>query len=183
MNEESRPARRRSIVTRAGAAALAAALALPLAAAAQQGPPPCSGPEHRQFDFWLGDWDVTRVSNGQLAGHNEITSILGGCVLYESYDTPSGYEGSSFNAYDRQTGQWHQTWVDSGGLVLQLDGGLVDGRMVLSGVGKDAQGNDVLQRITWTPHDDGTVQQTWEQSTDGGATWTIAFDGIYKKRS
>jgi hypothetical protein len=23
-------------------------------------PNPCSGPEHRQFDFWLGEWEVRR---------------------------------------------------------------------------------------------------------------------------
>ena len=161
-------------------ALVVACLALPAGIAAQQSP--CSGEMNRQFDFWIGSWDVTTVANGQVAGTNDITRILGGCVLHESYETPTGYVGQSFNAYDAQTGRWHQTWVDNGGLVLKLDGGLVDGKMVLSGPGKDGQGNDIVNRITWTPHEDGSVQQTWDVSSDGGENWTNAFDGMYRKR-
>jgi hypothetical protein len=34
-------------------------------------PRPCSAPEHRQFDFWLGEWQVTGPS-GKVAGTNSI---------------------------------------------------------------------------------------------------------------
>ena len=142
---------------------------------------PCPGDVHRQFDFWIGDWEVTAIATGALAGSNTIEPILGGCVLLESYTTPGGYAGHSYNAYDAQTGQWHQTWVDNTGLVLKIDGGLVDGKMVMSGPGVDAQGNAIINRISWTPHEDGTVQQTWDVSSDGGRTWTSAFDGSYRK--
>lgn len=160
-----------------GATALAAQ-----EAAAQEAP--CQGPEHRQFDFWIGDWEVRGASSDRLAGTNEISTILGGCVLLESYTTPTGYQGQSFNAYDPATGMWHQTWVDNTGLVLKIDGGLDDeGRMVLTGPGVDQQGNEILNRITWTPHEDGSVQQTWATSADDGATWNTVFDGIYRPRS
>src|SRR3954467_12481658 len=33
---------------------------------------PCGTPPYRQFDFWLGDWEV-RSAAGQLLGHNRIT--------------------------------------------------------------------------------------------------------------
>ncbi len=151
-------------------------------APAQQAAPPCADVEHRYFDFWIGDWDVTVVGTGQVAGTNEITSVLGGCALLESYETPNGYVGNSYNIYDRTTGKWHQSWVDNAGTLLLLDGGIVDGKMVMSGPGKDGQGNDILNRITWTPHDDGSVQQTWDVSSDGGATWTNSFDGLYRKK-
>lgn len=150
---------------------------------AAQGNPPCSSEKNREFDFWVGDWDVTVVGSEQVAGTNRIDSILGGCVLLESYETPAGYAGHSHNAYDGQTGQWHQTWVDNAGVVLKLDGGLVDGKMVMSGPGLDPQGNAVINRITWTPHDDGSVQQTWDVSNDDGTTWTNAFDGLYRKKN
>jgi hypothetical protein len=144
--------------------------------------PTCAADEHGQFDFWIGDWDVGPAGTTRIESHNEITSILGGCVIFENYDTPQGYAGQSFNAYDRRTGKWHQTWVDNTGSVLKLDGGLVDGRMVLSGPGRDQQGDDVLNEIVWTPHADGTVQQTWRLSKDGGQTWSTVFDGIYRRR-
>jgi len=151
--------------------------------AGQQAQPPCAGVEHREFDFWIGEWDVTVVGSGQVAGRSSITPILDGCAILESYETAGGYRGNSHNAYDRSTGQWHQTWVDNAGMVLKLDGGIEDGNMVLSGPGKDAQGNDIINRITWTPHEDGSVQQTWTVSKDGGKTWTSAFDGMYRKRA
>lgn len=144
---------------------------------------PCEGSEHRQFDFWLGHWEVRVADTDRLAGTNEITTILGGCVLLESYSTPTGYEGQSFNAYDRATGMWHQTWVDNTGLVLKIDGGLdEEGRMVLTGPGVDRQGNEILNRIVWTPHEDGSVQQTWTTSTDAGETWNPVFDGVYRRQ-
>ena len=142
----------------------------------------CVAPEHRQFDFWVGDWDVRAVGSTQAGARNVITSILGGCAILESYTTDGAYAGFSHNIYDRARGVWHQTWVDNSGLLLQLDGGIVEGNMVLEGPGKDAEGHPIMNKITWTPHDDGTVQQTWLTSNDDGETWTTAFDGIYSKR-
>ncbi|MDH3734199.1 MAG: DUF1579 domain-containing protein [Gemmatimonadota bacterium] len=161
-------------------AVLGGLVAIPVTA---QPAPPRVDVEHRAFDFWIGDWDVTVVGSGQVAGTNEVTSVLGGCALLESYETPTGYRGNSYNIYDRASGSWHQTWVDNAGTLLQLDGGIVDGKMVLSGPGKDAQGNDIVNRITWTSHEDGSVQQTWDVSSDGGDTWTNAFDGMYRRKS
>jgi hypothetical protein len=37
----------------------------------------------------------------------------------------------------------------------------------------------LLDRIGWTPHDDGSVRQWWERSEDGGKTWATVFDGRY----
>jgi hypothetical protein len=145
-------------------------------------PPPCLAREHRQFDFWLGDWDV-RDAAGKVVGHNRIAALHKGCALEENWSGAGGFSGTSLNAYDADRGQWHQTWVDSSGGLLQLDGGIVDGKMVLSGVtvAADAAGRLALQRITWTPLPDGRVRQLWESSADAGKTWTVAFDGFYAK--
>ena len=144
-------------------------------------PPACAGPEFRQFDFWLGDWDV-KLPNGKVAGTNNIKSILGGCVLQESWQGAGKVEGHSFNIYDASTKRWHQTWVDNGGSLLNLEGGLVDGKMVLSGDTLDEKGNKVTNRITWTKVDADHVRQLWETSSDGGKIWETAFDGQYTKR-
>lgn len=141
---------------------------------------PCSDPAYRQFDFWLGEWEV-RTPDGKLAGTNRIDKEYGGCVLRERYSTPKGYTGESFNTYDVARKVWHQTWVDNGGLLLLLDGGLVNGRMVLEGPGQGAGGIAVKHRITWTPNPDGTVRQFWE-TTDAAGKWAVAFDGHYKKK-
>lgn len=144
-------------------------------------PPACAGPEFRQFDFWLGDWDV-KLPNGKVAGTNSIKSILDGCVLQETWKGTGNISGQSFNIYDAATKTWHQTWVDNAGSLLNLNGGLVDGKMVLSGESVDDKGVKTINRITWTKIDADHVRQLWETSGDGGKTWAVAFDGQYTKK-
>jgi hypothetical protein len=165
------------------AAALSLVLLGATAPPAPSPAPRCDAPENRQFDFWAGDWDVTDAARGKPAGTNAVTLILGGCVLQEKWRGVEGMEGTSFNIYDRADGRWHQAWVDSRGVRLDLAGGLRDGKMILDGPErKTPRGPVVRDRITWTPLPDGRVRQHWEVSPDAGATWTDAFDGIYARR-
>lgn len=140
----------------------------------------CSDPAYRQFDFWLGEWEVLKP-DGTLAGTNRIEKEYGGCVLHERYVTAKGYSGQSLNTYDPSRKLWHQTWVDNAGLLLLLEGSLIDGRMVLEGAGQGPGGTAIKHRITWTPNPDGSVRQFWE-STDSSGAWKVAFDGIYKRK-
>ncbi|MFN8222762.1 MAG: hypothetical protein U0R50_05870 [Gaiellales bacterium] len=138
---------------------------------------------HSDFDFWIGDWDVTNLADGRPAGTNAITREVGGRVLVERYATPRGFSGMSVNGFDEGAGRWHQCWMDSTGGVLDLYGGLVDGAMVMSGETADPGAGTVRDRITWTPNDGGTVRQHWERSADGGSTWETVFDGLYTRRA
>jgi hypothetical protein len=154
----------------------------PSVLASQTPPPTCAAPEYRQFDFWLGTWDVFNPQ-GKEVGTNTITLELNGCVLHEHWESVAGaHRGQSFNIYDRTSGRWHQTWVANNGNLLLLDGGLRDGNMVLEGRSVRANGATVQNRITWSREPDGSVRQLWEQSTDGGKTWSAGFDGKYVKR-
>jgi hypothetical protein len=147
-------------------------------------PPRCDTAPYRQFDFWAGKWDVTSAADGSVAGTNDVTLTLDGCVLQEHWRGAGGSEGTSFNIWDRADARWHQFWVDNHGMSLDLVGGLRDGNMVLEGADRKApRGGPVRDRITWTPMSDGRVRQHWEQTRDGGATWTTVFDGLYKRRA
>ena len=148
--------------------------------AASSRPPPCAAPEHRQFDFWVGSWEVFGPA-GKKVGENRIEPIADGCALLEQWTGNGGVTGKSLNIYDATDGRWHQTWVDNGGTLLILAGGLVDRSMVLSASAPSASDPKatVLQRITWTPAADASVRQLWESSSDGGRTWTVLFDGRY----
>ena len=139
---------------------------------------PCNTPEFRQFDFWLGDWDVESAASPGAVSHNRITLINDGCTLREEYTTPGGYSGTSLNFYDATRKAWHQTWIDNQGAGLFLEGGMQGKSMVLATTADPRQVN----RITWTPLDDGRIRQHWESTTDGGRTWSTVFDGYYKKR-
>ena len=89
--------------------------------------------------------------------------------------------GGSFNIYRSGTRQWHQSWVDSNGMLLVLDGEFKDGKMTLLGEGKRA-GQLIQHRISWEPLPDGKVRQLWETSSDGGKTWSVVFDGRYERK-
>jgi hypothetical protein len=147
---------------------------------AQPSPPakPCAAPEFRQFDFWVGNWRVENPK-GKLVGHNRISKIHGGCVIEERWKGQGGMTGSSLNIYDASSKRWHQTWADSSGLLLQLDGEARPGGMTLRGQRSGADGAPLHDRISWTRLEKGRVRQLWEQSTDGGKTWSLYFDGIY----
>jgi hypothetical protein len=154
---------------------LPAALALPLSVLAT-----CDTDAYRAFDFWLGDWQV-HTANGKLAGNNQISVEYDGCVVHERYTTGRGYSGESLNIYDSHRQVWHQTWVDTAGTLLLLEGNLQDGSMVLEGNTAAADGLITHHRITWTPNADGSVRQLWE-STDKQGQWTVAFDGLYTRQ-
>ncbi|MFA3791952.1 hypothetical protein AB6T38_12610 [Aliiglaciecola sp. SL4] len=144
----------------------------------------CNGPIHRQFDFWLGTWDVYSTQ-GKIIGVNKITSQLNGCSIKEEYQTPAGYRGQSINMYDSQSQKWHQTWVDNNGLLLLLNGKFDGQSMVLEGQGLSAKGVKVMHRITWTPTTNKaqqSVRQHWQSSQDNGEIWTTLFDGKYVRR-
>lgn len=155
--------------------------AQPPAPQAPQTPPNCSAAPHRQFDFWIGHWNVT--VSGKPAGTNRIEAGHGECVLVEHWSAAGGGTGISLNFYDRQTRQWHQTWIGSGGGALYLNGGLKDGAMVMeSAPVASPTGDTVINRITWSRLPNGDVRQLWEASNDQGKTWTSSFDGVYSRR-
>lgn len=145
----------------------------------QPQPPRCDAPEYRQFDFWIGEWDVTG-QDGRTLGRNRITRILDGCVLLEEWAGAGGGTGKSMNAWDRTSRTWRQTWLDNSGGRLELSGRMQGSSMVLSSEAPGPDGVVARQRITFEPTDYG-VRQHWQRSTDGGKTWTTLFDGQYRR--
>ncbi|MDJ0654738.1 MAG: hypothetical protein QNJ40_11315 [Xanthomonadales bacterium] len=151
---------------------------LVLSTSQAQNAAPCSSEQHGQFDFWIGSWTV--YANGAVAGKNRIEKIHG-CVLLENWTSATGnYSGTSLNIYDAGRKVWHQSWTDSSGLLLQLDGGFKEGSMTLRGERPAADGSVQQHQIQWTPQQDGSVRQVWTTSSDDGQTWQTAFDGHYR---
>jgi hypothetical protein len=147
--------------------------------------PPCAHPAHREFDYWIGEWDVFDA-DATLAGRNVIEPLFGGCVLRETWNGTAGVRGTSLNVHSEGRGAWHQTWVDSTGSLLLLDGGLRGGAMVMEGStpAPDDPAVTLRHRISWsvTDGDPNRVRQHWQVSRDDGQTWETAFDGRYERR-
>jgi tetratricopeptide (TPR) repeat protein len=152
-------------------------------AQAQRNATPCAAsPEHRQFDFWIGEWDVQNPQ-GQPAGTSSIQLILGGCVVFENWTSGGGaYTGKSFNLYNSSLKKWQQFWADDKGGSLEFAGEYKNNELRYTGESLDPKGNKIMHRLTFFNLSPGRVRQLWEQSTDDAKTWTITFDGLYVKK-
>lgn len=140
----------------------------------------CADLAFKQFDFWLGDWNVAASADGKLVGRDKVEKAYGGCVLEEHWTSVDGGTGGSLSVYDASRKLWHQTWVDSTGTLVVLEGGLKDGAMVMKGEMTGPDGKRKLDRMSWMPKD-GQIRQLWETSEDGGKTWHAIFDVTYSR--
>lgn len=140
---------------------------------------PCDSEEHRQFDFWIGEWEVYNTGTETQVGTNVISRIENGCALRENWTSlTSTSTGTSFNYYDPATAKWNQLWLDNSGLILEISGSYSDNRMSLK---SEPKGDPpFVDNITWTKNDDGTVRQEWRRKT-GDKDWVVLFDGTYVK--
>jgi tetratricopeptide (TPR) repeat protein len=149
-------------------------------AVAERNANPCGQPVYKQFDFWVGEWNV--FVGGSQAGTNSVQKILGGCVVFENWTDMAGRGGKSFNTFNSQKGKWQQTWVDDRGSIIEFFGEGKDGVMAYQAETLGSGGAKLLHRMTFTKLSDNRVRQLWEQSNDGGKTWTVAFDGEYQRK-
>lgn len=157
------------------------AQSVPLQPQAEQSAAVCSDEAYRQFDFWLGIWEVTDP-DGKVVGTNTIEGAYDGCLIQERWQGRGGMTGTSLNTFQLQTRKWHQTWVDNRGGFLLLSGEFHEGSMVMSGEMPDERGI-ATHRITWTPVAPDRVRQLWEVARDAGTTWEVVFDGLYTRKS
>ncbi|MCA9244438.1 MAG: hypothetical protein KDA32_10815 [Phycisphaerales bacterium] len=136
------------------------------------------GELYRQFDFWIGDWDVFNPQ-GVKVGTNQITAIEKGAIILEKWDNGRGGTGTSINFVDPEDGKWKQIWVDPSGAVVRYSGEFKDGAMRFEGTSVTRSGVKEVTRATFTPLADGKVRQFIDRSQDDGKTWTVYFDGTY----
>lgn len=143
-------------------------------------PPACTTPEHRQFDFWVGRWDVYPTGTDRLVAHSFIESLYGGCAIRENWMPLRGAGGGSLNSWRPAERRWRQTWADSSNNWTEYVGGLEDGAMVLTATATQPDGSPVMRRMRYTNEAGGAVRQLGTQSADGGATWTTSYDFTYR---
>jgi len=131
-----------------------------------------------QFDFWLGEWDVTWGEDG--TGTNHIERILDGKIIQENFIAPD-LHGMSVSSYDPERQLWCQTWVDNNGTYLDFTGKFEDGRMTLS---RDAivRGEACKQRMVWHNIQGDRLEWNWERSDDGGKTWRVLWQIHYVRK-
>jgi len=150
---------------------------------------PCrNDARYRQFDFWLGTWDVrpNGAPESSTPSENVITLEYDGCVVMEHWTGTSGVTGSSFNLYDSSRDEWFQTWVDSTGGLHEYHGKPdADGNMIFEGTtpgGGPGQPARLPTRLSFFRLGPDRVRQYSESSADGGESWSVNYDLIYLRR-
>lgn len=139
----------------------------------------CDTAEFHQFDFFTGDWDVYDMGSPVVTARNVVEPMLSGCALREVHTQIDGMVGESISIYDKSRGVWHQTWVTNSGELILLEGGLVNGRMVLTAPMKEADGTVSLIRGSWWL-EGNAVRQLAERSTDQGKSWSQMWDIVFR---
>lgn len=140
---------------------------------------PCTAPEDRAFDFWIGSWNVSVGSPRTVIATSEITMEPGGCAILEHYTDFGGTIGRSVNLRDAN-GMWHQTYVDNKGFRIGLTGSATGVNTITM---LDAPGSTMFQRWSWIAEPGGTVRQVADATGNGGSTFGAPFwDGLYTRR-
>lgn len=148
---------------------------------------PCAyAKENRQFDFWVGEWDVSTTQGSVPAGTSRIELILGDCVVLENWKSlNSPYSGKSYNIYDQALKRWEQYWVDNVGGNIFFHGELLnDG--VLDYWTDDipqATGPNLRRHLQFIPMGPDKVRQFSRGSIDAGKTWNVEYDFTYVRKS
>ncbi len=137
-------------------------------------------PEYRQFDFWIGEWDVVTTQGHDPAGTSSIQLILDQCVLLENWK--GGSSGKSFNHYDSTTKKWIQDWVDNQSNGVHFEGQLENGVMSFYADSPNSDGTRSRRHLQFFKLDVDHVRQFSQQSTDGGKTWTVEYDLTYNRK-
>jgi len=147
-------------------------------------PPACTASEYRQFDFWVGRWDVySKKSPEKKVAQSLIERLYSGCAVRENWMPLSGGDGGSLNSYQPSDGLWHQTWTDSSGSWAEFRGKWNGTALVIEGIWPQPGHPKQRTRMTYTPLGDGSVEQIGESSDDEGKSWQPSFDLIYRPAS
>jgi uncharacterized protein (TIGR02246 family) len=128
---------------------------------------------YRQFDFWLGSWEVYDLRNDK-AGEWESANKQNGI----------SYAGKSFNTYNAATRQWQQTWVDNvGGSNEYLTGKFEQNKIeFLTAPFPLRKDTMAIRRLTFYNLSEMKVRQHGEISKDNGKTWKTEYDLDYRRK-
>jgi hypothetical protein len=149
---------------------------------------PCSQPEQKQLEFWVGEWELTWPGDqASQEGHgtNSIRRVMDGCVVEENFSGGDSMHlrGMSLSIFDIKAQKWKQTWVDNEGGYLDFVGEFKNGQMILAREAKAQDERRLLQRMVFKNITAKDLDWSWERSPDGGKTWQVVWPIHYRRKS
>ncbi len=145
---------------------------------------PCTGPEYRSLDFWVGEW-IAEDEQGRALGTNKITrDEYGDCVITEHFRMNDGsMTGHSVSVYRPGLKQWRQTWVDSQNGHFDLFGGPVTGAdhsFVLEN--KRISDQQPFQRMIFQDVKPDSFTWRWQKRAKAEEPWADSWVIRYRKK-
>ncbi|KAA0226049.1 hypothetical protein EDS67_21025 [candidate division KSB1 bacterium] len=152
-------------------------------------PPACQSAEARQFDFWLGEWNIVQEilqADGtwlKLDAATKVSRALDGCALLESWEgkvlffwegmkTAELLRGMSVRAYDAEKKKWSLHWMDTRHPQFAVfEGSFANGIGTFLRATTTAQHQPRLTRIMFSEITASSVRWELAISTDAGANW------------
>jgi hypothetical protein len=155
--------------------------------AAQSTPPPCSAPEYRALDFWVGDWvlDWVNADGTKGTGTNRITQHeYGSCVIFEHFAMDDRtLRGMSVSTYFPPHSKWRQTWVDDQGGYFDLAGGPVTGRPYAFELENLRPSEKApFRRMIWQDVTAQSLTWRWQGKASADAEWKDSWVIHYRRK-
>lgn len=160
----------------------------------------CPDPVARQFDFWIGDWDIRQKilhSDGtwiELPAKTSVRRELRGCAIVEHWEgevqyfwegmtAPEQIEAISIRVADPDTGEWQIQWLDTRSPVLAPG---YTGSFEEDGIGRfyretEGPNGPQLARIIFSDITDDSVHWDLAISNDDGDNWLTLWIMEMKK--
>jgi hypothetical protein len=149
---------------------------------------PCAADSSFQrLAFWVGDWEVLD-STGNHYAYQLVRPAIDQCAITAEWTGRVGDKGLNISAYDVATHAWKQVYFGNQvpsplGVQLRKSDPSYDGPGIRFIPLLDApSGNLSLARVTIMPMGEGRVEQLFESSSDGGATWRVVFKAEHRRR-
>ncbi|HJP85872.1 MAG TPA: hypothetical protein VJ852_07785 [Gemmatimonadaceae bacterium] len=146
---------------------------------------PCAADSSFQrLAFWVGDWAVYD-STGKRYAAQRVRRVVEDCAITAEWTGPVGDKGISISSYDVGSHDWKQVYVSNQvpsplGVQLRKSDPTYDGPGIRFVALLDPPTENTSRlRITLLPVGD-RVEELFESSADGGATWRMVFKAEHR---
>jgi hypothetical protein len=147
---------------------------------------PCDTPQHHQFDFWVGDWQVFDAKTNQLVAFDHVEKHSHGCIvqqnltmvtdLYRRQDVGYRMTGIGVNRFDGES--WLELWADNQWGAIVLRGMPGPGKAMVLTTIIPSRNRDL--RLEWEKRPDGSVRALQYVAPTGSGKWELYGDLIYR---
>ena len=150
---------------------------------------PCTADSsYQRLAFWVGDWDVFD-STGTHYATQTVRAVIDECAITADWASGGGNKGLGLSAFDMNSRQWKQIYVSNqvpfrSGVTVRISDASYTGPGIRFISLPDPNAKNLTQsRVTIMPLSGHRAMQEFEDSKDGGKTWTVVFKAEHRQKT